>query len=90
MIFRKDIYTEEYFRNLGLNERQIKAMMYVEERGRIANKDYQEINGTKERLATLELNGLVNKGVLEKYGTTGRGTYYAVAKAQKSRLSRRQ
>jgi len=27
LIFRKDILTEEYFRTLGLNERQIKAML---------------------------------------------------------------
>lgn len=44
VIFRKDVYTEEYLRNLGLNERQIKAVMYVKEKGRITNKEYQEIN----------------------------------------------
>ena len=32
--FRKDIYTEEYLRKLGLNERQIKAVMYVKEKGK--------------------------------------------------------
>jgi ATP-dependent DNA helicase RecG len=41
--FRKNIYTEEYLRKLGLNERQIKAVMYVKERGRITNKEYQEL-----------------------------------------------
>ncbi|MCD5401471.1 hypothetical protein LR013_02595 [candidate division NPL-UPA2 bacterium] len=33
VIFNKDIYTQEYLRNLGLNERQIKAVMYVKEKG---------------------------------------------------------
>ena len=33
MIFRKDVYTEEYLLKLGLNERQVKAVMYVKERG---------------------------------------------------------
>ena len=28
-MFMKDIYTEEYLRNLGLNERQIKAVVYA-------------------------------------------------------------
>lgn len=38
LLFMKDIYTEEYLRNLGLNERQIKAVMYVKEKGRITNR----------------------------------------------------
>ena len=28
----------------------------------------------KERLATIELNNLVEKKILQKFGTTGRGT----------------
>ncbi len=42
VIYRKDIYTEEYLRNLGLNERQIKAVMYVKEKGKITNKEYRK------------------------------------------------
>ena len=83
VIFRKDIYTEEYLRELGLNERQMKAVMYVKEKGKIANKEYQRIASVKERLATIELNDLVSKNILQKFGTTGRGTYYAAIKAQK-------
>jgi len=30
---------------MGLNERQIKAVMYVKETGRITNKEYQKICG---------------------------------------------
>lgn len=37
----------------------------------------------KERLATIELNNLVEKKILQKFGTTGRGTYYTALKAQK-------
>jgi ATP-dependent DNA helicase RecG len=75
VIFRNDVYTEEYLRELGLNERQIRAVMYVNERGRITNREYQEVGGVKERLVTLELRYLVEKNILEKHGTTGRGTY---------------
>jgi len=82
--FYKDIYTEENLRKLGLNERQIKAVKYAKGKGKITNKEYQEITGIKERFATIELNEIVNKGIFEKYGTTGRGTYYAVVKAQKA------
>jgi len=83
LLFMKDIYTEEYLRNLGLNERQIKAVMYVKEKGRITNRGYQQLCDIKERLTTIELNDLVSKGFFEKHGTTGRGTYYTVLKAQK-------
>lgn len=88
VIFRNDIYTEEYLRKAGLNERQIKAVMYVKEKGKITNREYQELTGVKERLATMELNDLVVKSVFEKYGVTGRGTYYAVVKAQKPHETR--
>ncbi|WP_430640304.1 ATP-binding protein [Calditerrivibrio nitroreducens] len=86
--FNKDIYTEEQLRKLELNERQIKAEMYVNGKGKITNKEYREISNLKERFATIVLNNLVNKGILVKYGTTGRGTYYAVAKTQKPHKTR--
>ena len=86
--FYKDIYTEENLRKMGLNERQIRAMMYAKEKGRITNREYQEIAGVKERFATIELNYLISKNILQKFGTTGRGTYYAVIKAQKAHESR--
>ncbi|MEA1928066.1 MAG: hypothetical protein U9N73_07645 [Candidatus Auribacterota bacterium] len=57
--------------------------MYAKEKGKITNKEYQEVAGVKERLATMELNDLVSKAILEKCGTTGRGTYYAAVKPQK-------
>ena len=44
VIFYKDIYTEENLRKMGLNERQIKAVMYVKEKGKIAIADYKEIS----------------------------------------------
>ena len=82
--FYKDIYTEENLRKMGLNERQIKAVMYVKQRGKITNKDYQELNTVKERMATIELAKLVEKGILRKSGTTGKGTFYTISKTQKA------
>ncbi len=81
---RKDILTEKYLKELGLNERQIEAVMYVKEKGKITNKEYQKVAGVKERLATIELNDLVKKRVLQKFGTTGRGTYYTLYPALKT------
>jgi ATP-dependent DNA helicase RecG len=43
VVFRKDIYNEDYLRSLNLNERQIKAAIYVKKKGNIKNKEYLEI-----------------------------------------------
>jgi ATP-dependent DNA helicase RecG len=64
LIFRKNILTEEYLRNPGLNERQIKALMYVKEKGEITNKEYQGLNAVSNKTAYLELSDIVEKGVL--------------------------
>ncbi|HFC97471.1 MAG TPA: DeoR family transcriptional regulator [Thermosulfurimonas dismutans] len=60
--------------SLGLNERQIKAVLYVKERGRITNREYQELTGISKRTATRDLDELLEKGVFERLGATGRGT----------------
>uniref|UniRef100_A0A7C4YSL3 Uncharacterized protein n=1 Tax=candidate division WOR-3 bacterium TaxID=2052148 RepID=A0A7C4YSL3_UNCW3 len=41
--FRKDIFTEKYLEKLGLNERQIKAVLYAKTKGKITNKEYQNL-----------------------------------------------
>jgi len=63
--FRKDIYTEEYLSGLRLNERQIKAVMYVKERGRITNKEYQELTNISRHTATIDLSEMEKKCVRE-------------------------
>ena len=78
--FRKDIYTEEYLRKMGLNERQIKAVMYVKEKRKITNREYQEIVNTTKRTATRDLKDLTEKGILKQIGDTGKGTYYILIK----------
>ncbi|MDR0604474.1 MAG: putative DNA binding domain-containing protein, partial [Bacteroidales bacterium] len=61
VVFRKDIYNEQYLKELGLNERQVKAVLYVKENGEITNKEYQKINIISNRTATYELKELVEK-----------------------------
>jgi len=85
VIFYKDIYNEGYLRKMGLNERQIRAVMYVKERGRITNKEYQEINGVSKATATRELSWLIEKGILFKSGITGKGTYYSLGSQRAQR-----
>jgi ATP-dependent DNA helicase RecG len=82
VIFRKDIYTEEYLEKLGLNERQIKAVMYVKEKEKITNGEYQELNTVSKRTATRDLNDLVERNILEQIGITGKGTEYIIKGAK--------
>jgi len=77
--FYKDIYTEEYFRKLGLNERQIKGVMFVKEKGRITNKEYQELNSCFRNTATNDLRDLVLRGIFKESGKRGAGSYYKIA-----------
>ena len=77
--FNKDIYTEEYLRKKGLNERQVKAVIYVKEKGKITNKEYQEINICSRNTATNDLRILVEKEVLKESGKKGAGAYYVIA-----------
>ena len=74
--FAKDPYTPERLRAMGLSERQIKAVLYVRERGRISNQEHQKLVGVSKRTASRDLDGLVQKGILERVGETGKGTFY--------------
>jgi ATP-dependent DNA helicase RecG len=62
----------------NLNERQVKAVLYTKENGEITNSIYQNINSLKRSTAAEELQDLTERKLLEKIGTTGRGTKYIV------------
>jgi ATP-dependent DNA helicase RecG len=71
----KNRFTEEQLQKLGLNERQIKAVLYVKEKGRITNSDYQEINEVTDRTALRDLEELIDNGIVKKTGEK-KGAYY--------------
>lgn len=71
----KDILTEEQLVKLGLNTRQIKAVQYVKEKGRITNKEYQKINEISDRTSSRDLEDLVAKGVLKRVGDKKSASY---------------
>jgi ATP-dependent DNA helicase RecG len=77
--FQKDIYTEEYLRGLDLNERQVKAVLYVKQNHSITNAEYQKLNNLGKSVSTTELQDLIDKKMVEKIGTTGRGTKYILS-----------
>jgi ATP-dependent DNA helicase RecG len=72
----KDRFTEEQLKPLGLNDRQVKAVLYVKERGKITNKEYQGINeGITDRTALRDLDAVVEKGILRRVGEN-KAAYY--------------
>jgi ATP-dependent DNA helicase RecG len=78
--FYKDIYTEENLRKMGLNERQIKAVLYVKEKGKITNKEYLNLTGISRQMATIDLTQLVKKEIFVKIGKAGAGIAYELPK----------
>ncbi len=72
----KNNLTKEQLTNLGLNERQLKAVEYVKEKGKITNKEYQSLNTISERTASRELSDLVEKQVFNSSETKGAGSYF--------------
>lgn len=76
--FRKDIYNEKYLQSLNLNERQVKAVLYVKKKGRLTNKEYQEINNTTDRTALRDLETLIELNIIKRIGEK-KGAYYELA-----------
>lgn len=75
-LFKNSMTTEQLVK-LGLNERQLKAVEYVKERGKITNKEYQEINLVAKPTATRDLSELVEYGIFRNTGK-GAGSYYEI------------
>ncbi len=72
----KNNLTLDHLTKLGLNNRQVKAVIFVKEKRKISNKEYQEIFSVARITATRDLNELVDKGVLKSSDKKGAGSYY--------------
>ncbi len=72
----KDRFSEEQLQQLGLNNRQMKAVQYVREKGKITNSEYQEINNISRQMATNELQSLTNSFKLFTNSGVGAGSFY--------------
>lgn len=72
----KNNHTAEHLTKLGLNVRQLKAVEFVKEKGRITNKEYQSLNSISERTASRELSEMTEKQVLNSSETKGAGSYF--------------
>jgi len=75
--FRKNIYNQEYLQQLGLNQRQINAIIFVKSKSKISNKDYQKLVNVSKATATRDLTELTDKfKILIRVGKVGSGTNY--------------
>ena len=74
----KDKFVEEFLQRISLNDRQIKAVLYVKEKGRITNSEYQDINNVSKRTATNDLSELVEEHKLFKQLGASVSTYYEI------------
>ena len=72
----KNNLTEELLIKLGLNDRQLKAVMFVKEKVKITNKDYQSLNDCSRNTASNDLAGLVQKGLFIPSDIKGAGAFY--------------
>ena len=71
----KNNLTAEQLAKIGLNHRQLKAVEYVKEKGRITHSEYQSLNDTSDRTASRDLENLTGLEVFSKEGEK-KGTYY--------------
>ncbi|MBC7381955.1 MAG: hypothetical protein H7296_03050 [Bacteroidia bacterium] len=76
--FAKDIYAAEYLSKKGVNERQIKGILHMKKSGSISNQEYQRITGAIRRTSSRDLAELLEKDLLVKTGSTGKGTTYTL------------
>ena len=74
----KERLTEEQLLKLGLNERQVKAVSFVKEKGKISNAEYQNLNNVSKATATRDLAELEGKGLLINKGTKGSSAIYVL------------
>jgi ATP-dependent DNA helicase RecG len=76
VVFRKDTFNEQSLKELGLNDRQVRAVLYVKENGKITNSNYQKINDCSRATANRDLTELVQKDILLFNDIAGAGANY--------------
>lgn len=78
--FWRDWLTDAIMDQLGLNDNERKVVAMLKAGDKITNKSYQGKFGVTKPTASRHLDALVSKGVLEKIGTTGKGTHYVLSR----------
>jgi ATP-dependent DNA helicase RecG len=74
--FQKDIYNDEYLKQKGLTGRQVITVLYTKKKGKITNKEYQELFSVSRNTATNDLRKLVEAGFLLPSEQKGAGSHF--------------
>ena len=74
----RKMISKESLMGMDLNERQIKAVSYVEEKGSITNKEYQVLFDVSRVTATRDLKLLEGKDLLKRIGKGKRDLKYVL------------
>jgi len=74
----KNQYNEPGLKKLGLNERQVKAVLYVMQNGEITNKKYQQLFDVSRNTASADLRELTQLNILKSSGAKGAGAFYMI------------
>ncbi|HXU32092.1 MAG TPA: DUF4062 domain-containing protein [Thermoanaerobaculia bacterium] len=78
MTLWRDWLTADFLSTLGLNERERKAVDFIQQARRMTNQQYQETTGASRTTAKRDLEDLVAKGLVVLVGT-GRTAHYRIA-----------
>jgi ATP-dependent DNA helicase RecG len=76
----RDWLTTTVMAELGLNDRQVRAVAYLKIHHEITNSIYQSEFQASKRTASRDLDDMITKGIADKVGTTGKGVHYRLAK----------
>jgi ATP-dependent DNA helicase RecG len=78
VILRQNRFTGEWLTSQGLNDRQIRVLLHLQETGSVSSTAYQRLAGASKRTAARDIENLIDRGFLRRIGQRGPGTYYAL------------
>lgn len=79
LTLRQDPFSEERLQELGLNERQKRAVAYAREHGKITNREYRQLTGISDEAARRDLAMMLEQEIIQVFGK-GRSTAYTLGK----------
>lgn len=71
-------YSDAELREMSLNERQVKAIRYLQINKTITNAQYQQLFAASKPTASRDLTEMAKLMLISKVGTTGKGTSYVL------------
>ncbi len=77
--FRKSKLTDEYLKEININDRQQEIINYLRENENITSSEYAEMFDITQRTARNDLRDLCEKDILEREGNSDKTTVYVLA-----------